>query len=410
MPDQCSLGAAACYLLRMLIRAVYTVAVIAQFDHKQQWNGSTHQDDVTSLAHSVVARNVSAAATVLLKNAGGVLPLRAGQRIALIGIDSIDPVIHGGGSGQVDAMYVVSPFDAISVRNTGRPSPSGQPPRPPANCTILDRGFDYYFPGSASIGNGFVQPEDCCKGCSNHSSSANVYAYFTWTGSSAQSCWCHTAIGQKNANAAYVSGSTGLHGPPPPPPGACLLTAPGFDLNNPESSQMSGNFGSFEQCCQACGKDDQKWFYSTWIHASECWCHQTNDGKQASTSAQSGSCRQPPPPPPAPKTSTVTTYTGSDPAQAAATAAAADVAVVFMSTTSSEGSDRPTLAFSDSQNAIAAAVASAQAKTVVVMVNPVSHHSNAQCSLLPTDLPWRSRVTSLTHAWHYCAPLPFCSP
>lgn len=66
----------------------------------------------------------------------------------------------------------------------------------------------------------------------------------------------------------------------------------------------------------------------------------------------------------------MTTYTGTDPTQAAASAAAADVAVVFMSTTSSEGSDRPSLSFSDSQNAIAEAVAAAQKRTVVVMVNP----------------------------------------
>ena len=109
------------------------------FDNMNQWNGSTHQHDVTSLAHSVIARNVSAAGTVLLKNEDGILPLKPGQKLALIGIDSVNPVVHGGGSGSVEPMYLISPFVAISVRNTGKPTQSGRPPRPPAKCKILDK-------------------------------------------------------------------------------------------------------------------------------------------------------------------------------------------------------------------------------------------------------------------------------
>ena len=46
------------------------------------------------------------------------------------------------------------------------------------------------------------------------------------------------------------------------------------------------------------------------------------------------------------------------------------MAVVFVSTSSSEGHDRSSLSFSDTQNAIVSAVAKAQKNTVVVMVNP----------------------------------------
>ena len=43
---------------------------------------------------------------------------------------------------------------------------------------------------------------------------------------------------------------------------------------------------------------------------------------------------------------------------------------VVVAVTSSEGSDRRTLAFSDADNAMVSAVAKAQKNTIVVMVNP----------------------------------------
>ena len=46
------------------------------------------------------------------------------------------------------------------------------------------------------------------------------------------------------------------------------------------------------------------------------------------------------------------------------------MAIVFLSTTSSEGSDRPNLSFPDDQNKMLEAVAQAQRKTIAVMVNP----------------------------------------
>lgn len=110
-----------------------------------QWNGSAHSTDASSLAHSTVAREVASAATVLLKNTG-VLPIKVGSKVALIGGDATNPVVHGGGSGSVQPKYVISPFEAIATRNGGKVPPSGNPngPARPVNCTILDHGFDYF--------------------------------------------------------------------------------------------------------------------------------------------------------------------------------------------------------------------------------------------------------------------------
>ena len=59
---------------------------------------------MTSKAHSAIARNISAASHVLLKN-NGVLPLRAGMKIALIGSQASSPTVSGGGSGHVTPTY-----------------------------------------------------------------------------------------------------------------------------------------------------------------------------------------------------------------------------------------------------------------------------------------------------------------
>jgi beta-glucosidase len=341
------------------------------FDNINQWNGSTHQADVTSLAHSQVARNVSSAATVLLKN-NGVLPLKQGTKIVLIGSDAVNPTVHGGGSGSVEPMYVISPFTAIATRNTGKVPPSGAPKMPAAKCTVLDKDFDYFIQPSEQLGGTFGSASACCQGCGTipGADGKPKWYYFTWTGSDAESCWCHQGQGEKRAAKGYVSGSCGTP-PAPPSPAQCGGTLiQNADFNTPDSGQVKGTFAAPADCCEACGKDSVLWLYFTRTSGGDCWCHKSDHGKKSATGYSSGSCRKAPPPPPAPSTATVTTYTGSDPTEAAAAAAKADVAIVFVSTTSSEGSDRSSLSFADSQNAIVDAVAKAQKSSVVVMANP----------------------------------------
>jgi len=52
-----------------------------------------------------LARNISAKATVLLKN-NGILPLKPGKKVVLIGADASSPFVHGGGSGSVEPTSV----------------------------------------------------------------------------------------------------------------------------------------------------------------------------------------------------------------------------------------------------------------------------------------------------------------
>lgn len=66
-------------------------------------------------AHGAVARRVAEEAIVLLKNAGGVLPFDRARvkRLAVIGPNSVQARLGGGGSASVCPPYAVGPLDAI---------------------------------------------------------------------------------------------------------------------------------------------------------------------------------------------------------------------------------------------------------------------------------------------------------
>jgi beta-glucosidase len=74
---------------------------------------------VTNPQHAAVARNVAEEGTVLLKNAGGALPLNGNQAhsIAVIGDDAgPDAISGGGGSAHVRPPSLVTPYQGISNR------------------------------------------------------------------------------------------------------------------------------------------------------------------------------------------------------------------------------------------------------------------------------------------------------
>ena len=74
---------------------------------------------VTTAQDAAVARSVAEAGTVLLKNAGGVLPLNAAavHSIAVIGYDAgTGAMSGGGGSAAVVMPYLVTPFQGLARR------------------------------------------------------------------------------------------------------------------------------------------------------------------------------------------------------------------------------------------------------------------------------------------------------
>jgi beta-glucosidase len=74
---------------------------------------------VTTPAHVAVARKVAEDGSVLLKNAGGLLPLSPSKKssIAVIGRDAgPDALTAGGGSAAVSADSVVTPYQGIAAR------------------------------------------------------------------------------------------------------------------------------------------------------------------------------------------------------------------------------------------------------------------------------------------------------
>ena len=72
-------------------------------------------NNVSTPEHKQLARSLAAQSTVLLKNAGGLLPLERTLRLALIGPDAMSPYTAGQGSGAVVSNAVVSPFAALTA-------------------------------------------------------------------------------------------------------------------------------------------------------------------------------------------------------------------------------------------------------------------------------------------------------
>jgi len=85
----------------------------------------------------------------------------------------------------------------------------------------------------------------------------------------------------------------------------------------------------------------------------------------------------------------VTFDPGTDPAAAAAAAKGADVAVVFAYVWESEGMDLPNLSLTENQDAVVAAVAAANPKTIVVLETGS-----------PVTMPWVDAPAAILEAWY----------
>lgn len=129
--------------------------------------------DVTSSEHTALAAEISAAGHVLLKNEDNTLPLSKDKpmKIAVIGHMARQPIIGGGGSGQVFPKETISPFVGISAA-LGVPSDSMS-----VNCSQTHKDYGYEQP-SCIAGMKMTSPDKCSALCA---ASDNCY-YWSFEG------------------------------------------------------------------------------------------------------------------------------------------------------------------------------------------------------------------------------------
>jgi beta-glucosidase len=159
-------------------------------------------DNVTSVKHNQIARDLATRSTVLLQNDMGLLPLSSTKplKLAIIGQQAESPVVHGGGSGQVVPYYTSAPLDAIkAVLGIAMSKPV-----PAASCKTvqLDHGFDYRNT-DAQTSTGASSVDACCQACAARVSPP--CNYFTWV-SDTKTCWMKGSMANRVADASATSG------------------------------------------------------------------------------------------------------------------------------------------------------------------------------------------------------------
>jgi len=340
----------------MVQRILKSMFQVGLFDNAP--TGSTGAN-VQSAAHTQLVRDGAAQSTVLLKNTNSVLPLNTAtiHTIAVIGsAASTNPIATGGGSSQVNFPYTITPLQGITSRagtgitvNYVAGATSSVVPstylKTPGGATGLQ---GQYYTNTTLTGTPVLTRTD-----------ANVD--FNWTS------------GSPGAGVAATNWSvrwTGTLTPPSTGTYSLMLTSDdgsrmyvngALVVNNwsdhgdqtvSSSIQLTGGQAYTIEIdyYQAGGGDD---VHFAWI---------TPSGFSAATTAASG----------------------------------ADVAIVVTGVTSSEGSDRSTLALND--DALISAVVAANPRTIVVVYSPAQvlmPWSNQVAAILVGGLPGQEEGNSL---------------
>ena len=385
-------------------RILWPLFAVGAFDKNNTGKAS---DDVTSPAHTLVARNLAAAGTVLLQNDGGLLPisLKAVKNIAVIGSQAMRPIYAGGGSGAVATSHVSAPLTSIQTR-------AGIAPAPPAATTA-----------GAAASTSMVPPPSGKIAAATTTTTTTTFTFASAAQVTSKGCQV------EGVNPAYLRS-----GAPPQQTSASLVLklAPGSTITGVSfayeyvtgySGTVGANFtlevaGTAAYSSPVLNKYPygKPSVYSPPVNAAVTGLNVAvppSGGDVAFTfdnvdknlqlalpmqinitcSGASACFTAPPPPPPPPsppptcsKDGSVCVHynDGSDLATAAAAAAAADVALVFVGTSSEEGGDRGSLALGSQDALVAAVAAVAGKKTAVVAVTP---------GALLT--PWRRNVSAV---------------
>jgi len=304
-----------------------------------------------------VARDAAAAATVLLKNSGGVLPLRTDRPVALIGPGAGTAVTGGGGSVGVAPIHKVSPLEAVKKKGVDVNYAEGMPP--------VDLGPQPALPTyTLTAENG------------EHGLTARYYANTAWSGEPALTRvdpWVD------------MDPTGGVPAPGLPPNGWSIrwtgtFTAPvdgdyTFHLTNHararlylDDAAVIDNGGGFPGVTK-----------SATVHLTAGQPHSIRvDFAKPDGQAMIELAWTPPP---------GTPNVQVDEAVAAAKRSA--VAVVFAGNKDTEAIDRPGLALPGYQDQLIEAVAAANPKTVVVLNTGG-----------PVLMPWLDKVAGVLQAWY----------
>jgi beta-glucosidase len=305
-----------------------------------------------------VSRAAAEAATVLLKNAGAVLPLAKDEKVALIGPGAGTAVATGGGSSGVAPIYKVSPLEAFRERGVPVEYAEGMPP--------VDLGPQPALPSYA------VTPESG----GGHGWTARYYANPTWSGDPALTRvdpWID------------MDPTGGIPAPGLPPNGWSIrwtgtFTAPvdgdyTFNLTNHahatlylDGKNVLDNGGGFPGVTK-----------SVTVHLTAGQPHPIRvDWAKPNSQAMIELSWAPP---------ANTPDVQID--EAVAAAKKADTAVVFVANKDTEAIDRTGLALPGYQDRLVEAVAAANPRTVVVLDTGG-----------PVLMPWAGKVAGIVQAWY----------
>lgn len=344
-----------------MVRRILTAMIsVGALDHPVTGNPDA---DVSSAAHRALAAEIAAQGTVLLKNDGGLLPFdETLESIAVIGYDA-GPGTQTmvGGSAAVVGGPIVAPLDAITARAGAMPV--------------------RYAPGTLGLVPLPVLPADVLTPASGEGPglTGTYYATLDWSGAVVRTEVVPTldAANVLGAGALSVRWTGTLT---PPVSGTYRFS---FDYAGIVRLFIDGELiasGDSE------GLGHPPFALSGVAPATAHGVATLSAGVPVSITVEysAGSSlvggvlhlgwQEPDP----------TLH-----AEAVAAAASADVAVVFVNDVTSEGMDRESLRLPADQDALIAAVAAANPKTVVVL------HTSG-----PVLMPWLADVAAVVQAWY----------